>query len=184
MARKPQPRKWWRQVFVDDWNSHDIKSFAALFAENADFVNVIGLWWRGRPEIQKAHEALHATRMRNSHLVATETAVRVLRPGVAVTHVRWELTGDTGIDGVTLPPRQGSTVARDRQDWEQMADRNSAEHRRACRYRMCHRRSDLSLPHIGRYGELSITAKSRRCAPTTRRHKAVIRNSFIRLAMI
>jgi len=93
--------------FVDDWNSHDMKSFAELFAENADFVNVIGLWWRGRPEIQAAHEALHATRMRNSHLVATETAVRVLRPGVAVIHVRWELTGDTGIDGVTLPPRQG-----------------------------------------------------------------------------
>jgi len=93
--------------FIDDWNSHDMKSFAELFAENADFVNVIGLWWRGRPEIQKAHEALHATRMRNSHLVATETAVRVLRPGVAVIHVRWELTGDTGIDSVTLPTRQG-----------------------------------------------------------------------------
>jgi uncharacterized protein (TIGR02246 family) len=93
--------------FVDDWNSHDMKSFAELFTEDADFVNVIGLWWRGRPEIQKAHEALHATRMRNSQLVATGTAVRVLRPGVAVIHVRWELTGDTGIDGVTLPPRQG-----------------------------------------------------------------------------
>jgi uncharacterized protein (TIGR02246 family) len=93
--------------FVDDWNSHDMKSFGELFAENADFVNVIGLWWRGRAEIQKAHEAIHATRMKNSHLVATETAVRVLRPGVAVIHVRWELTGDTGIDGVTLPPRLG-----------------------------------------------------------------------------
>ena len=93
--------------FVDDWNSHDMKSFAELFAEDADFVNVIGLWWRGRPEIEKSHEALHATRMRDSHLVATETAVRVLRPGVAVIHVRWELTGDTGFDGVALPPRQG-----------------------------------------------------------------------------
>jgi len=93
--------------FVDDWNSHDMKSFAELFTENADFVNVIGLWWRGRPEIQKQHEALHSTRMRNSHLAATETAVSVLRPGVAVVHVRWELIGDTGIDGVTLPPRQG-----------------------------------------------------------------------------
>jgi uncharacterized protein (TIGR02246 family) len=93
--------------FVDDWNSHDMKKFAELFADNADFVNVIGLWWRGRPEIQKAHETLHATRMKNSHLVANETAVRVLGPGIAVIHVRWELTGDTGIDGVMLPPRQG-----------------------------------------------------------------------------
>jgi hypothetical protein len=68
---------------------------------------VIGLWWSGRSEIPKQHEALHATRMRNSHLVATETAVHVLRPDVAVVHIRWQLTGDTGIDGVTLPMRRG-----------------------------------------------------------------------------
>jgi uncharacterized protein (TIGR02246 family) len=98
---------------VVDWNNHDMKSFAGLFAEDADFVNVIGLWWRGRPEIQKEHEALHATRMRNSNLIAAETAVRLLRPDVAVIHVRWQLSGDTGIDGVTLPPRQGSTFVCD-----------------------------------------------------------------------
>jgi uncharacterized protein (TIGR02246 family) len=94
-------------AFIADWNRHEMKSFAGLFAEDADFVNVIGLWWHGRPEIQKEHDALHATRMKNSHLTATETTVRVLYPHVAVVHVRWQLTGDTGIDGVTLPPRQG-----------------------------------------------------------------------------
>jgi uncharacterized protein (TIGR02246 family) len=94
-------------ALVDDWNLHDMKRFAGLFAEDAQFVNVIGLWWRGRSEIQREHEALHATRMRTSHLVATETAVHLLRPDVAVLHIRWQLTGDTGIDGVTLPPRQG-----------------------------------------------------------------------------
>jgi len=94
-------------AFVDDWNRHDMKSFANLFAEDADFVNVIGLWWHGRAEIHKAHEAIHATRMKNSKLVATETAVRVLRPDVAVVHVRWQLSGDTGIDGMSLPLRQG-----------------------------------------------------------------------------
>lgn len=93
--------------FVDAWNRHDMNGLAALFAEDADFVNVIGLWWRGRAEIQKEHEALHATRMRNSHLVAEETVVRFLRPDVAVVHVRWELTGDTGLEGRPLPPRKG-----------------------------------------------------------------------------
>jgi uncharacterized protein (TIGR02246 family) len=92
---------------VDDWNTHDMKRFAELFTEDADFVNVIGLWWHGRPEIQKEHEALHATRMKNSDLIAIETAVRVLRQDVAIIHVRWQLAGDTGIDGVTLPTRQG-----------------------------------------------------------------------------
>jgi uncharacterized protein (TIGR02246 family) len=93
--------------FVDDWNAHDMRRFAELFTEDADFVNVIGLWWHGRSEIQKAHEALHATRMKDSHLAATDTAVRVLGPNAAVILVRWELTGDTGMDGVTLPTRHG-----------------------------------------------------------------------------
>jgi uncharacterized protein (TIGR02246 family) len=94
-------------AFIDDWNRHDMKRFAGLFADDAQFVNVIGLWWHSRAEIQEQHEALHATRMRISHLVATETAVHLLRPDVAVVHIRWELTGDTGIDGVTLPTRRG-----------------------------------------------------------------------------
>jgi uncharacterized protein (TIGR02246 family) len=94
-------------AFVDDWNRHDMKSFAGLFAGDAQFVNVIGLWWHGRAEIQAQHEALHATRMRLSHLVATETVVHVLRSDVAVVYMRWQLTGDTGIDGVTLPARRG-----------------------------------------------------------------------------
>jgi len=94
-------------ALVDDWNRHDMASFANLFADDAQFVNVIGLWWHGRAEIQKQHEALHATRMRTSHLVATETAVHFLRSNVAVLHLRWQLTGDTGIDGVTLPAREG-----------------------------------------------------------------------------
>jgi uncharacterized protein (TIGR02246 family) len=94
-------------ALVDAWNRHDMKSFGSLFADDAQFVNVIGLWWHSRAEIQKEHEALHATRMRNSHLVVTESVVQLLGPDVAVLLQRWQLTGDTGIDGVTLPMRRG-----------------------------------------------------------------------------
>jgi uncharacterized protein (TIGR02246 family) len=94
-------------ALIDDWNRHDMNSFGGLFTDDAQFVNVIGLWWHSRAEIQKEHEALHATRMRTSHLVATERVVHLLRPGVAVILQRWQLTGDTGIDGVPLPMRQG-----------------------------------------------------------------------------
>ena len=94
-------------AFVDDWNRHDMKSLGSLFTDDAQFVNVIGLWWHSRAEIQKEHEALHATRMRSSHLVTTESVVHLLGPDVAVLIQRWQLTGDTGIDGVTLPMRRG-----------------------------------------------------------------------------
>jgi SnoaL-like domain len=39
----------------DAWNSHDMRRFAACFAADADFVNVVGAWWRGRAEIEEKH---------------------------------------------------------------------------------------------------------------------------------
>lgn len=56
--------------FIKAWNSHDMKAFANLFTEDADFVNVIGLWWKGRGDIQKQHELLHATRMNGDRSLA------------------------------------------------------------------------------------------------------------------
>lgn len=93
--------------FAAAWNRHDMKAFAALFADRADFVNVIGLHWRGRDEIERAHAEIHATRMKASHLTVLGRSARLLRPGVAVVHADWELAGDTGLDGKALPPRRG-----------------------------------------------------------------------------
>ena len=48
------------------WNTHDMRRFAGCFAEDADFVNVNGQWWQGRPEIEERHVTSHATRFRQS----------------------------------------------------------------------------------------------------------------------
>lgn len=116
-------------ALVDDWNRHDMKSFGSLFTDDAQFVNVIGMWWHSRAEIQKEHEALHATRMRLSHLVTTKSVVHVLAPDVAVLLQQWELTGDTGIDGVTLPMRRGviSLVTVKRGDHWQIASAQNTD---------------------------------------------------------
>lgn len=93
--------------FVDAWNRHDMTAFAALYPENADFVNVLGVWLRGRAAIQEHHATIHAARMRTSRLTALETEVRFLRPDVAPVHVHWGLTGQIARDGAALAPRQG-----------------------------------------------------------------------------
>lgn len=95
------------QKFAEAWNRHDMDAFAALFAARADFVNVIGLHWRGREEIKHAHEQLHATRMKESRLAMSAVSARMLRPEVAIVHATWELTGDTGLEGKVQPPRRG-----------------------------------------------------------------------------
>jgi uncharacterized protein (TIGR02246 family) len=114
---------------VRAWNVHDAKAFAALFAEDADFVNVAGTLWKGRAEIQAKHEAAHAARFKTSTLAATSTVVRRLGSDVAILHFRWELTGAVDAPGQASPPRPGVmqlVAARQADGWRIVAAQNTA----------------------------------------------------------
>lgn len=104
--------------FATAWNHHDMDAFGKLFAPDADFVNVGGVRWVGREEIQLHHAWSHGTIPENSvpgenpahygifkhsTMKFNRTDVRFLRKDVAVAHVDWELLGDTR----TQNPRRG-----------------------------------------------------------------------------
>ena len=90
----------------DAWNRHDMKAFANLFAEDADFVNVAGAWWKGRVEIEEKHRAVHATIFRDSTLSIEEVDVRFLTPDIAIAHVLTALVEQKMPDGSVVPPRR------------------------------------------------------------------------------
>jgi len=94
-------------AFAAAWNRHDMEAFAQLFAADAEFVNVVGLWWKGRAEIRQAHEATHASMFKNSRLTILDTSVRFPLPQLAIARSRWRLEGHVGPDGQALPPRTG-----------------------------------------------------------------------------
>ena len=93
--------------FVEAWNEHDMTALANLFATDADFVNVVGMWWRGRDAIRQAHEQTHKTIFRESHLVLDSARVRFLAPDIALAHMTWTLTGHLSPDGKPGAPRRG-----------------------------------------------------------------------------
>jgi uncharacterized protein (TIGR02246 family) len=98
--------------FVAAWNAHDMKRFASLFSEDADFVNVAGMWWHGRDEIERNHAVVHASRFRESVLDASLAAFKEVSPNVGVAHVTWRLdVGGVVRRGVftwTLQERDGA----------------------------------------------------------------------------
>ena len=85
--------------FIRAWNAHDMKALAELFTDDADFVNVAGMEWKGRAQIQAMHERSHAGRFKTTTLVETSTTVRMVGPDVAVIHFKWEVTGVRVADG-------------------------------------------------------------------------------------
>lgn len=91
-----------RQVAKDyetRWNKHDMDAFAELFTDDADWVNVVGMVWRGKPEIMKAHRAFHETNFKDRSVYLDEMTVRFIRPDVAVAIAKWKVDGFTAPDG-------------------------------------------------------------------------------------
>jgi uncharacterized protein (TIGR02246 family) len=89
--------------FEEAWNAHDMKAFAKLFREDAEWVNVVGMHWHGRDEIMAAHTAFHETSFKTHRLHMDDVETRSLGSGVAIAVAT--LTGDafTGPDGKARP---------------------------------------------------------------------------------
>ena len=91
---------------ADAWNRHDAKAYADLFEDDADVVNVVGWWWKGRGEIESKLTAAFAVVFRDSTLTITRVDVRFLTPQMAVAHVGWTMTGARTPPNIP-EPRQG-----------------------------------------------------------------------------
>lgn len=70
------------------WNSHDMKALGGLFREDAEFINVVGMHWRGRADIVAAHAAFHETMFKDCLL---KTDAIALRPLGVMAPSRWSL---------------------------------------------------------------------------------------------
>jgi len=107
--------------FMDAWNHHDAKAFAALFSEDADFTNVRGMGASGRTNIEQFHAPVFATIFKNSHQKYTGIKIRFIRPDVAAVDVHWEMTGATDPAGNPGPLRQGLlnfVMAKSQEKWQ------------------------------------------------------------------
>lgn len=89
--------------FAEAWNERRADKIAGLFEEDADFVNVVGIWWETREDIQKAHDYGLRVIFNESDLNVTKTKVRQLSDDAAVVHARMRLKGQTGRDKSDKP---------------------------------------------------------------------------------
>lgn len=93
------------RAFFDRWNDGDAEGIASLFVEDADFVNVVGLWWRNRRAIRKAHDYGFRRIFQTAKVEITELSVRKLTPDIHIVHTVSTLDGQTGTDGAAAARR-------------------------------------------------------------------------------
>ena len=92
-------------AFRAAWMARDASMLANLFAEDADFVNVVGLWWGKREQIEEAHAYGFRRIFADSTLRVGRTQLRRMGD-VAVIHARFTLDGQRAPNGQPLGVRR------------------------------------------------------------------------------
>lgn len=93
-------------LFAEAWNAYDALSLANLFDAEAEFVNVVGLWWHDREAIFKAHDYGLKKIFDQSTLRVRQVKVNLITPEVALVHARMQLSGQTPQGSVKVPGRR------------------------------------------------------------------------------
>ena len=80
------------QQMADAWNTGDSEAFAAVFADDADFVAFEATHLQGRREIAAFHKEAFDTVVKGTRLQCWVKFIRFLSPGLAVMHSHAEIT--------------------------------------------------------------------------------------------
>ncbi|MGH1452140.1 MAG: SgcJ/EcaC family oxidoreductase [Paracoccaceae bacterium] len=115
-------------AFAAAWAARDASALAMLFAPDADFVNVTGIWWQSRSAIETAHDYGLTTIFPDSTLTTGRIKTRLTGSDAATVHCRFHLTGQTAPDGTTADPRHTImlfVMAKTPQGWHCIAAQNT-----------------------------------------------------------
>ena len=88
------------------WNAHDMDAYARLLRPDVEWVNVVGMHWRGRDDVMLAHVAFHKTTFKNHHIKTDDIHLRPLCPGYAIAVVTTTNDAFTAPDGRVIDKRQ------------------------------------------------------------------------------
>lgn len=79
-------------AMIYSWNHHNYDDLKNYTTENTDWVNVVGMWWKGRKESQYAHQFYHNTIFKTAVCEKKSVDIRFLTKDVAIAHIIWHFS--------------------------------------------------------------------------------------------
>ena len=89
--------------FFEAWNRHDVPAMAALYTQDAQVVNSLGLWWRGAAELERGLGQMNAI---GPPLRPDSTWARLLTEDTALCIVDYTVGSFTRPGGQTVPEQK------------------------------------------------------------------------------
>jgi len=89
---------------VSDWNTHEFKNMDLYATEDVDWVNIVGMWWKGKTDVKKAHQITFDHFFKGVPFTRKSLNIRFLTSDVAIAHLICHvgsLFPPDGIDRIT-----------------------------------------------------------------------------------
>ncbi|MVM41037.1 SgcJ/EcaC family oxidoreductase [Spirosoma sp. HMF3257] len=74
------------ESLITSWQNHNYNDMATYTTQDVDWVNIVGMWWKGREAVANAHQAFHQSMFKNTSLSTANVTVRFITPNVAIVH--------------------------------------------------------------------------------------------------
>ena len=107
------------------WNAYDSVGIAALFAEDANFIQIFGGQLDGRTAIEAAHRVIFNTIYRGSHASFMLRSIRFVRPDVAVVFARAHVKFKENNETREIDTRPTLIVVKEQAKWQIVAFQNT-----------------------------------------------------------
>jgi uncharacterized protein (TIGR02246 family) len=91
--------------YAEAWNRHDIAALADILTDDTDWINIVGMHWRGKAAVLKGHDVYHRTFFRDTALDFTDVDLRPITQDAVVAVVTIKVGDFTPPDG---QPRIGT----------------------------------------------------------------------------
>ena len=97
-------------AFTNSWNQHDFSDLKNYTTDDLDWVNVVGMYWKNRNEVEFAHKYFHEHMFKHTSIQENWVKIKFLTPDVATAHVSTRAGSYTTPNGTNVPEQDNITL--------------------------------------------------------------------------
>lgn len=110
------------------WNNQGGRGFADYYSEDADFVNIFGMVFAGKKEIETRHIKILQTFLKGSTFEVLNVKLREAKPGMVIAIVQWQVTNIQNPSKASTDTMKGvftHVFLKKKNNWEITATQNT-----------------------------------------------------------
>jgi uncharacterized protein (TIGR02246 family) len=73
-------------AMVNSWNKHDHSDMKNYTTEDCNWVNIVGMWWKNRKEVEYSTQFYHENMFKTTPMTKKSISIQLIRDDVALVH--------------------------------------------------------------------------------------------------